>query len=346
MDKDAENGPLVDEAGLVKLIPVAGGSSISPIAPNPVPANQVENNSALFNGIWKEEKVDGLFVLSSKHSFTFEGWFATKPTRGKGFFLLGTRTGEGEDKRGWRIDLLPPPRGQSEGQMSFFYDSGHKRIQALAEAVTVSDSNPHHFAAVWDHDSSREEGAMRLYLDGLEVASATVPLSEIPGEQINPLRIGARTNPKLLALDELRFTRRALAPRRFLLKTPVLGVELVKSDPQSRDSWGTPDNWEGGTIPEGEDNVIIGAGLTVQAQNSPPKPFSGSLVLKKQASVILWTDDALSALPTAPSLLVMHQDSRLVLRTGNATFGPNRTHGGRRDMGRSLDQRAQHRPAI
>ena len=322
MDKDAEKGPLIDEAGLVKLVSVANGRSISAIAPDPVPLNQIENKSALFNGIWKEAEVNDIFVLSSKHSFTFEGWFATKPTRGERIFLLGTRTGEGQDKRGWRIDLLPPGRGQSEGQMSFFYDSGDKRIQALAEAVTVADSKPHHFAAIWDHNSSREDGEMKLYLDGIKVASATVPLSGIPGEQINPLRIGAKENPKLLALDELRFTRLALKPRQFLLKTPVLGVKLLKSDPQSRDSWGTPDNWEGGVLPEGDDNVIIEEGLTIQAQNSPPNPYTGSLVLKKKASVILWEDDSLTALPTAPSVLVMHQDSRLVLRTGNATFGP------------------------
>lgn len=322
MDKDAEKAPLFDEAGLVKLISIAKGKSISPIAPDPVPLNQIENKSALLDGIWKEEKVNGIFALSSEHSFTIEGWFATKPIRGKGIFLLGTRTGEGEDKRGWRLDLLPPGRGQSEGQMSFFYDSGDKRIQALAEAVTVADSKPHHFAAIWDHDSSGGDGEMKLYLDGIEVASATVPLSDIPGEQINPLRIGAKANQKNIGLDELRYTRRALALRQFLLQTTVLGIKLVKSDPQSRDSWGTPGNWEGGVIPGGDDNVIIGEGLTIQAQNSPPNPYTGSLVLKKEASVILWTDDSLTALPTAPSILVMHQDSRLILRTRDAIFGP------------------------
>ncbi|MFT6862138.1 MAG: putative phosphodiesterase [Akkermansiaceae bacterium] len=321
MDANAEKGPLIDEAGLVKLVAVENGRAIPGIAPDPVPLSQTENKWALFNGIWKEAKVNEIFALSSKHSFTFEGWFATKPTR-RPLFLVGTRTGEGEDNRGWRIDLLPPTRGRREGQMSFFYDSGGKRIQALAEAVTVADSKPHHFAAIWNHDTSGGDGEMKLYLDGLEVASAIVPLSDIPGEQVNPLRIGAEANPKLLALDELRFTRRALGPHQFLLKTPVLGIKLVKSDPQSRDSWGTPDNWEGGVIPGGDDNVIIAEGLTTQAQNSPPNSYTGSLVLKQKATVILWTDDTLTALPTAPSPLVMHQHSRLILRTKDAIFGP------------------------
>jgi predicted phosphodiesterase len=321
MDKDAEKGPLIDKDGLVKLVAVKNGGAISAIAPDPVSLNQIENKSALLNGIWREEKVNGIFALSSKHSFTFEGWFATKPIRHP-IFLLGTRTGDGKDNRGWHIDLRPPMRGRRKGRMSFFYDTGDKKIQALAEAVTVADSKPHHFAAIWDHNSSRGDGEMKLYLDGIEVAAATVPLSEIPGEQVNPLRIGAEANPKLLALDELRFTRRTLKPHQFLLKTPVLGVKLVKSDPQRADSWGTPDNWKGGVIPGGDDNIIIGEGLTVQTRNSPPKAYSGSLVLKKKATVILWEDESLTALPTAPSILIMHQDSRVILRTGVAIFGP------------------------
>lgn len=322
MDEEAETGPLIDSAGRVEFVMIEKGRAISAIAPNPVPLNQAENENALFNGVWEEEKASGLFALSSDRSFTFEGWLATTKPVDRGLFLLGTRTGEGEDKRGWRIDLLPPARGARESQMSFFYDSGDKKIQALAEAVTIDDSKPHHFAAVWDHQSGNGNGSMKLFLDGTEVASETVPLSTIPGEQVNAMRIGAKTNARILALDELRFTRKALPTHEFLLKTPVLGIELVKSDPKNRDSWGTPGNWKGGAVPGGSDNVIIGEGLTTQAQNSPPNAFTGSLVLKKKSSVILWTDEALTALPTAPASLIMHQGSRLVLRTGNANLGP------------------------
>jgi predicted phosphodiesterase len=320
MDQGAEGTPLVDESGQVELLPVANGTTIRAVAPDPVPLTQKENKSALQVGIWKEEKAGSVFGLTSTQSFTFEGWFLTEKLR-RPIFLLGTRTGD-EDKTGWHLDLRPPSGGQREGQMSFFYDSGSNRIQALAEAVTIADLKPHHFAVIWDHDASRESGEMKLYLDGAEVAVASLPLTEIVDKQLNPFRIGAKGNPERLALDELRFTRRALAPREFLLKPPILGIKMVQSDPVSRDSWGTRDNWEGKQIPGGDDSVIIEEGLTAQAQNSPPNPYTGSLVLKKDASLILWENEALTALPKAPSILVMHEDSRLVLRTGTATLGP------------------------
>ncbi|MDC0302763.1 G8 domain-containing protein, partial [bacterium] len=251
----------------------------------------------------------------------FEGWFIADKLR-RPVFLLGTRTGDGEDNRGWHIDLRPPPRGKKEEQMAFFYDSGTKRIQALADAVKVADKEPHHFAIIWNHDASSDEGEMKLILDGKEVAAAFVSHSDIPGEQINPLRLGGPGNKTPLALDELRFSRQVLQSHEFLLKTPIAGVTIVKSESSSRDSWAIPENWDGGQLPGPNDNVIIGEGMSVQVQDSPPEPYSGSLVLKRDSTLTLWAIRSLTALPRDPAILEMHRGSRLILRSGEATFGP------------------------
>jgi predicted phosphodiesterase len=320
MDEVSEGAPLIDDAGRIKLLPEQDGKAIRSIAPDPVPLNQQENKSALQVGVWKESEPDEHFGLSAEHSFTFEGWFVSGKLR-RPVFLLGTRTGDSEENHGWHLDLRPPARGKKEQQMAFFYDSGKARTQALAEEVEVADLKPHHFAVVWKHDASSESGEMLLYLDGIQVATEALPRAGIFGKQVNPFRIGAKGNPRRLALDELKFTRKALEPHEFLTNTPILGVKMIKSDPGSRDNWGVAENWQGGGIPGGDDNIIIEEGVTAQAQKSA-KAYTGSLVLKKKSSLILWDDDSLAALPKAPSMLVMNQDSRLILRTGNCTFGP------------------------
>ncbi|MEN8783482.1 MAG: metallophosphoesterase family protein [Akkermansiaceae bacterium] len=321
MNKEDAEGVLTDNSGLIKLLPLRSGKGTRPIAPDPVPLNQEANDSALILGIWQEEKPKGIFALSSEKSFTFEGWFIADKLR-RPVFLLGTRTGDGEDNRGWHIDLRPPARGSKEDQMAFFYDSGTKRIQALAESVKVADKEPHHFAIIWNHEASDDKGEMKLFLDGTEVASATVVHSDIPGEQISPLRLGGPGNRTPLALDELCFTPKVLQSHEFLLKTPVLGATLVKSKSTDRDSWAVPENWEGGQLPGPTDNVIIEEGLSVQVQDSPPEPYSGSLVLKRNATLTLWAMRCLTALPKSPSFIEMHQGARLILRSGEASFGP------------------------
>lgn len=320
MESGAEGSPLTDSDEQVKLLPQQNGKIIRAIAPDPVPLTQEENKSALQVGIWQEEEPGKIFGLTAKKSFTFEGWFLTEKLR-RPVFLLGTRTGK-EDKTGWHIDLRPPPRGQKEGQMSFYYDSGSTRVQALAEAVTVADLKPHHFAVVWNHEASRESGEMKLYLDGNEIATVQLPLSEIAGEQANPFRIGAAGNPRRLALDELKFTVGVLEPHEFLIKTPILGATMVKSDSSSRSSWGTAENWKNGRLPESGENIIIAEGVTAQTENTSPASNSGALVLKKDAKLVLWDDDSLNVLPKDPSPIVMFEDSQLILRTGEATFGP------------------------
>ena len=322
MNKEAAESSLVDNSGQIKLRLVRPGKGTRAIAPDPVPLNQAANDSALILGIWEEEKINGIFALDTESSYTFEGWFIADKLR-RPIFLLGTRTGEGEDNRGWHIDLRPPARGKKEEQMAFFYDSGTQRIQALAEAVKVADKKPHHFAITWNHEFSNGEGEMALFLDGTKVAAASVAHSNIPGEQTNPLRIGSLGNKTPIALDEIRFTRKALQPHEFLLKTAILGATMVKGNSSNRDSWSIPTNWERGQVPSPNENVIISEGLTAQVENSPPEPYSGSLILRKNSQLILWGSSNLNTLPKAPGGIIMHENSCLILSTAEeVNFGP------------------------
>ena len=314
MNKEAAESSLVDTSGQIELLPLQPGKGMPGIAPDPVPLNQVANDSALILGIWQEEKVAGIFALNTESSYTFEGWFIADKLR-RPIFLLGTRTGEGEDNRGWHIDLRPPARGKKEEQMAFFYDSGTHRVQALAEAVKVADKKPHHFAIIWNHEVSNDVGEMALYLDGTKVAAASVAHSNIPGEQINPLRIGSRGNKTPIALDELRFTRKALQPHEFLLKKVILGATMIKSNSSNRDSWNIPTNWESGQVPGPNENVIISEDLSAQVEKSPPEPYSGSLILRKNSRLILWGSNDLNVLPKIPGSIMMHENSSLILRT-------------------------------
>lgn len=207
--------------------------------------------------------------------------------------------------------------------MAFFYDSGTQRVQALAEAVKVADKKPHHFAITWNHEFSNDEGEMALFLDGTKVAAASVAHSNIPGEQTNPLRIGSLGNKTPIALDEIRFTRKALQPHEFLLKTAILGATMVKGNSSNRDSWSIPTNWERGQVPSPNENVIISEGLTAQVENSPPEPYSGSLILRKNSQLILWGSSNLNTLPKAPGIITMHENSCLILSTAEeVNFGP------------------------
>jgi predicted phosphodiesterase len=322
MNKEAAESSLVDNSGQIKLGLVRPGKATRAIAPDPVPLNQAANDSALILGIWQEEKADGIFSLNTESSYTFEGWFIADKLR-RPIFLLGTRTGEGEDNQGWHIDLRPPARGKKEEQMAFFYDSGTQRVQALAEAVKVADKKPHHFAITWNHEFSNDEGEMALFLDGTKVAAASVAHSNIPGEQTNPLRIGSLGNKTPIALDEIRFTRKALQPHEFLLKTAIVGATMVKGNSSNRDSWSIPTNWERGQVPSPNENVIISEGLTAQVENSPPEPYSGSLILRKNSQLILWGSSNLNTLPKAPGGTIMHENSRLILSTAEeVNFGP------------------------
>jgi len=321
MDGDAENGPLVDIDKKFQLELVAKGKKIGPIAPDPIPLSLKKNVGALKLGIWQESEPSGEFVLGPERSFTMEGWFLVERIN-RAVFLLGTRSVT-DGGPGWHLDLRRPGPGKNQGRMSFFYDSGQGQTEALAEDVRIAHSEAHHFAAVWDHDFSKDGGEMRLYLDGVRVAANSLPHAGLSKKQADVLRVGWKGNPDRLGLDELRFSRKALVPHEFLLRPSVVGVRIIKSDEKSRDSWAVPENWEEGKLPGGSDNVIITEGLTVQSDQLDTPEYSGALVLREKSKLVLWSAKGLTVLPHIKSKLIMHRDARLILRSNNpAKFGP------------------------
>ncbi|MEJ6641688.1 MAG: metallophosphoesterase family protein [Akkermansiaceae bacterium] len=322
MNEGADGNSLVDTSGQISIPVREKGATMPAVAPDEIPLNLAKNPSAFKIGIWEEEKPANLFELISGQSFTFEAWFLCEKIR-RPIFLMGTRTGEAEGGRGWHLDLRPPSRMSGEGQMSFFYDSGEKLYQALAPSVEVADLKPHHVAVVWDDNASQDAGEMRLFLDGEKVASKILPHKMLHAKQANPFRIGAEGNPERLALDELRFSRRALAPHEFLLRQSVGGVTFKGKDAGARDSWSGASNWEGGILPGKKDNVVIGKGLIAQVEKTAPARYTGVLVLQEKSKLILWDPHGLDALPKAPAVLLLHDDTELILRAKeNAVIGP------------------------
>ena len=224
------------------------------------------------------------------------------------------------------------PSAKNEGQIGFFYDagqkdSGQKYISAVANKAPVADSKPHHFAAVWDHDQGDDAGQMRLYLDGVWVADEVLPHASLANKQSNPLSVGAKGNRPSLALDELRYSQRALAPPEFLSRPSVAGLKMTKAEKRNRNSWMIKENWVGGEVPKGEQTVTIGEGITAEVENKTPPKFTGSLVLENNAKVILWEDKGHSVIPQKPAKLEMHQDSQFMIRSRyNTKFGPVELH--------------------
>jgi predicted phosphodiesterase len=318
MGEDRSETALVDEGKTVTLIPVAAGRTIKALAPDPVPANQVANNGAKQLGIWKEQKPANHFALTADHSFTFEGWFFVSSFR-KPAFLFGTRS-DLEDGRGWHVDIRPRSRNQRGESIAFFYNSGTRQTEALAGNLKLANAAAHHFAIVWDHDAEATAGEMRVFLDGNQVATASLPHAHLANEQFNPFQIGAPFNTGKLGLDEVRFTRKSLDPHEFLVRAAVIGATLVKADGRSTDSWSDTSNWEGGKLPSGSDNVIISEGKKVQIKSNKPLKFSGQLVLKRGSSLHLWSKQSEEVIPQDDARLIMFADSQLVLRSKETTY--------------------------
>jgi len=314
MEDETQDGSLVDQNHQITLVPVKKGRQGRALAPDPIPSNQMENEGSQRLGIWQEEQSFNHFAITKKESFTFECWVGTTRFRSP-IFLFGTRSGDTTE--GWVLALL---KGERDEKISFFYDSGTAKNHAVSEEISIAGSKPRHIAIVWDHATSKDQGTMKVFLDGTRVASEPLPHSSIIGTQLHPFRIGAPENmgdlgPSALYLDELRFTRKALQPHQFLMRAEIQGVSLVKADGRSTDSWAVPGNWEGGKVPNGSQNVIIGSGLKVQISRSKPPSFAGSLVLKKGASLHLWSPESESVIPTTKGRLVMFRGSQLVLRS-------------------------------
>ncbi|MFK7849826.1 MAG: metallophosphoesterase family protein [Akkermansiaceae bacterium] len=304
---------LHDSKNRHSLNEVSKGSTFKPLGPARLPTTGVENEGGMKLGVWVEAEPSGDFALRADRSFTLETWLLSDRVSSP-VFLAGTRSGELNEQQGWHIDLRPPGGSVRRGQMSFFWDSGPAMTQALSEDLNVTDLKPHHIAAVWQHDYSKDMGEMRLYLDSEQIASTTVPHSQIPGTQVNPFRIGAVGNPERLAMDEVRFSRAALDPLEFLGAAPQ---SMSKNG-----DWLEKTNWTSGKLPSGEQTAVIGPGVKAAAAKAVPA-FTGDLVLRKNASLHV-SDAGIGAIPKAPARLIFKEGSKLVVGSGQnlQSFGP------------------------
>lgn len=313
MEPDSTDKTLVDAGKTNSLPMVSPGAQIAAVAPSPVPANGIENEAALSIGVWTEPAPSEIFMLSADRSFTLEGWVVTAKQRGP-IFVAGTRSGDANEMQGWHVDIRPRSNQHPNGQMAFFYDTGPEMLQALSEDVTVSDLQPHHFAAVWDHDRSASAGEMRLYLDGDLIASCEVPHAGIPSAPANPFQVGSPTNPPKVGLDEVRFSYVALGP-----------LEFLRAETQSMNKsgkWSDAGNWSGGEPPSGTQTAIVGEGVGAQVDEVPAE-FAGDLVLRRASRLRLASGQAITLLPKPPSKLVLHQGAALFFLSQNNS-GPTK----------------------
>lgn len=293
---------------------LSAGTGINALGPSRLSASGLDNDGALQLGVWSEASPSGEFGLRRDRSFTFEAWVLCDRVK-RPVFLAGTRSGEANGQQGWHIDLRPPSGSILRGQMSFFWDSGPKIVQALSEDVTLTDLRPHHVAAVWDHDVAPDVGEMRLYLDGVEVAATKVHHSLIEGGQANPFRIGAEGNPERLAMDEVRFSRIARLPSQFL------GAETQMMT--KKGNWTDKANWSGGQVPTGRQTAVVAPKVEAVSRNQPPA-FIGDLVLRPGATLRIG-DLGAGVLPRGPGRLVMETGSRVLVVDGRGReqeFGP------------------------
>jgi len=284
---------------------VAPGAGFKPLGPARLPVVEADNEGGMQLGVWAEPEPSGDFALLADRSFTLEAWILSGQVK-RPVFLAGTRTGEANGQQGWHIDLRPPGGAVRSGQMSFFWDSGPEITQALSGDLKVTDLEPHHIAAVWQHDFSQGMGEMRLYVDGGKVASATVPHSQISGTQANPFRIGAVENPRRLAMDEVRFSRVALDPLEFLGAAPQTMSKAGE--------WAENGSWTAGKPPSGEQTAVIGSGIAALSSKEVPH-FKGDLVIREGASLRV-SGVGVSVIPTAPAKLIFKEGSKLILGSG------------------------------
>jgi len=159
------------------------------------------------------------FKMTSASSFTFEGWLKTTETDG---VIAGDRHSSTSWK-GWYCLL-------TSGAFRFFFNSGTAAY--IDSSTAVNDDSPHHFAAVWDHAANE----MRVYIDGDLQGTASPSVGSYT--QSAGFGIGGRAtssdniyNDNLFSgrLDELRFSRAALAPSEFLpyVYVPPMGTVIV-----------------------------------------------------------------------------------------------------------------------
>ena len=188
------------------------------IAPNPVPLTLASNKHAgQVLHLAEEPEKAGKFGLNSETPFTYEGWI--RFPNGSGGSLGGAMFEKEGLEYGWRVAARRDRA--AKGYLAFIYQAGGQKVQALGKDLALFDGEPHHFAAVWNPKDSASHGKLSLFLDNVEVATASLSLTQIQAEG-PPAQFRIKSDRVPLLLDELRFSSDVLPPKRFL--TAGLGL--------------------------------------------------------------------------------------------------------------------------
>ncbi len=330
-----DNENLVDAEGVLPMKTILKGQRIlngrrkKTNGPSTIPLNGVVNRGAMMLGLWEEHEPSGFFAMTEKNSLTIEGWFAKKGGKDP-FILAGTISGNAKGKKGLGWNVYVNKLSGETGKLGvYFFPNNQKGSKAhvVSRQKRILDGRAHHFAVVWDHDHGPGAIHMRLYLDGELVGSQILTPPSVEEGQTNPFRIGdtpwKQRRFSSCILDELRVTKRALTPPEFLMVGNVEGPKMIKGNPNEKNSWESPKNWEGERIPGKKDNAIVGEGVV--ASLSPAEDFEwfeGALVVGKDATLKLHGDHGVGVLSRPDAKVVLKNGSRLELweTTGKPRF--------------------------
>lgn len=196
-------------------------SSVEGIAPDPVPLNSQANAlGAQISHVGERSEDAGAFRLTGRTGFTYEGWFKFSAIGGGGTLGGTTSTKEAGTKAGWCLAVRH--HQAMKGFLAFMYETGNKRVQALARDVTLFDNRAHHIAATWQPGEAN--GRMVIYIDNKEVAAVDLPLAELHANASGAFRIEGAKGP--FTVDEVRFSEGVLAPAQFL----TAGKDTVRAE--------------------------------------------------------------------------------------------------------------------
>jgi len=236
-----------DSVGTYSLSNLSGAQTTN-IAPNPVPNPDTGPTAANPNAVgsspvFQRSTADTTFNMTSSSSFTFEGWFQTGDVVDTGVtgVIGGNRRGSAGQFdplkfRGWVVWM------RDDGLVEFLIQRDFFGAEPLNKSIITTsqfdDSNPYHFAAVWDHDNGAT-GTFSLYVAGSLIGSEA-GFGDLAEGNTN-FTLGSRANPYPFnswtgELDEMRFSNEALTQAQFLsapepssLLLALVGLGLLAS---------------------------------------------------------------------------------------------------------------------
>ena len=183
-----------------------------------------DNAGGLVNGCGVRRLYDATLDMRGQ-AWTFEAFFMNRTIGTQTVYEVigGTRSALSQ-YHGWNVIMI-------NGKIRFFATANNGQTAQVLSSARFDDGHVHHMAAVWDPGGGAT-GKMRLYLDG-SLAGETSGIGDL-GDASTYTKLfviggtvgGTATAPVITdnrwngILDEIRFTRGALAPVMFLNAYP------------------------------------------------------------------------------------------------------------------------------